>query len=66
MVREQALEKVQHAAHLAAEERVLDILLPPPKVNSWEEEAVPAPVQIPAARGKKSVRKKSFRNGETG
>ena len=60
MVREQALEKVQHAAHLAAEERVLDILLPPPKVNSWEEEASPAPAQS----GTREKFRAKLRNGE--
>ena len=60
MVREQALEKVQHAAHLAAEERVLDILLPPPKVNSWEEEARPAPAQS----GTREKFRDKLRNGE--
>ena len=60
MVREQALEKVQHAAHLAAEERVLDILLPPPKVNSWEEEASPAPAQS----GTREKFRDKLRNGE--
>ncbi len=39
MVREQAIGRVQEAAHLAAEERVLDILLPPPKADGWDEEA---------------------------
>ena len=60
MVREQALEKVQHAAHLAAEERVLDILLPPPKVNSWEEEASPAPAQS----GTREKFRAKLRNGD--
>lgn len=60
MVREQALEKVQHAAHLAAEERVLDILLPPPKTNSWEEEASPAPSQS----GTREKFRGKLRNGD--
>ena len=34
MTREQAKEKVQQRAHEAAEERVLDILLPPPRKAS--------------------------------
>jgi ATP-dependent HslUV protease ATP-binding subunit HslU len=60
MVREHALEKVQHAAHLAAEDRVLDILLPPPKVNSWDEEASPAPAQS----GTREKFRDKLRNGE--
>ena len=43
MVREQELEKVRDVAHSAAEERILDALLPPPRTSSWEEEATPAP-----------------------
>jgi len=39
MVREQELEKVQDAAAVATEERLLDILLPAPKTTNWEEEA---------------------------
>ncbi len=60
MVREHALEKVQESAHMAAEERVLDILLPPPKINSWDEEASPAPVQ---SNTREKFRDK-LRNGE--
>jgi ATP-dependent HslUV protease ATP-binding subunit HslU len=41
LVREQEMEKVQDVAHAAAEERVLDALLPPPRVSSWEEDATP-------------------------
>ncbi|WP_295513429.1 AAA family ATPase, partial [Thiolapillus sp.] len=41
MVKEQELVKVQDAAALAAEGRVLDILLPPPRTTSWEEDAAP-------------------------
>jgi len=39
MVREQEIEKVQDKAADAAEERVLDALLPGPKANSWETES---------------------------
>ena len=42
MVREQELAKVQDAAAAAAEERVLDILLPPPRANAWDDEPKPA------------------------
>jgi len=60
MVREQALEKVQHAAHLAAEDRVLDILLPPPKIDSWDEDASPAPAQS----GTREKFRDKLRNGD--
>ena len=39
MVREQEMEKVRDKAADAAEERVLDVLLPGPKRNSWETES---------------------------
>lgn len=39
MVREQEMEKVRDKAADAAEERVLDVLLPGPKLNSWETES---------------------------
>ena len=39
MVREQEMEKVRDVAREAAEERVLDALLPPPRTTSWEAEA---------------------------
>jgi len=47
MTREQAIEKVQNRALDAAEERVLDILLPPARGNSdtsddWEQDSSPA------------------------
>ena len=44
MVREQEMEKVRDVAREAAEERVLDALLPPPRSTGWEEEATPAAV----------------------
>ena len=44
MVRVQEMEKVRDVAADAAEERVLDALLPPPRSNtSWEDETVPVP-----------------------
>ena len=60
MVRQQELDKVQEPAAEAAEERVLDVLLPPPRTSSWEEEASPSPAQS-------STREKfrtKLRNGE--
>jgi ATP-dependent HslUV protease ATP-binding subunit HslU len=47
MVREQELEKVQDKAAEAAEERVLDALLPGPTVTSWEQESRPAEENSP-------------------
>src|SRR5210317_1115204 len=41
MVRVQEMEKVQDVAADAAEERILDVLLPPARTTSWEEETVP-------------------------
>jgi ATP-dependent HslUV protease ATP-binding subunit HslU len=41
MVREQAIEKVREPAAEAAEERVLDVLLPRPTVASWESDSNP-------------------------
>ena len=45
MVREQETGKVADAAAAAAEERVLDALLPPPRTTSWEQDSAPAPSQ---------------------
>jgi len=39
MVRVEEVDKVQDQAAEAAEERVLDVLLPSPKPNNWEEES---------------------------
>ncbi len=39
MVREQEMEKVKDKAADAAEERILDVLLPQPARNSWETES---------------------------
>ncbi|MGD1982821.1 MAG: ATP-dependent protease ATPase subunit HslU [Chromatiaceae bacterium] len=41
MVRVEEMDKVKDVAALAAEERVLDALLPPPRATSWDDEAVP-------------------------
>ena len=41
MVREQEMAKVSDEAAEAAEERVLDALLPPPRTDSWETDAAP-------------------------
>ena len=41
MVRVQEMDKVRDVAAAAAEERVLDALLPPARTSSWDDEAVP-------------------------
>jgi ATP-dependent HslUV protease ATP-binding subunit HslU len=61
MVREQELDKVQDQAMIAAEDRVLDILLPPPRVSAWEEDAQPEPAISSGTREKFRAR---LRNGE--
>ena len=61
MVRVEEMEKVRDVAQDAAEERVLDVLLPPPRVSSWEEEATPQREGGSATREK--FRQK-LRNGE--
>ncbi|WP_456445591.1 ATP-dependent protease ATPase subunit HslU [Thiolapillus sp.] len=52
LVREQELNKVQDVAAQAAEERILDILLPPPRVSAWEEDAKPEPAISSSTRDK--------------
>jgi ATP-dependent HslUV protease ATP-binding subunit HslU len=47
MVREQETAKVQDQAALAAEERVLDALLPAPQPDPWETDAAPARAESP-------------------
>ncbi len=61
MVRVQEMEKVQDVAAAAAEERVLDALLPPARTSSWEDEAVPVRTESGSTRDK--FRDK-LRNGE--
>ncbi len=61
MVREQELEKVQDKAADAAEERILDALLPRPKANSWETESDRGSHDDSATRNKLRIR---LRNGE--
>jgi ATP-dependent HslUV protease ATP-binding subunit HslU len=61
MVRVQEMEKVQDVAADAAEERVLDVLLPPARTTSWEEETVPVRSDGSATRDKFRIK---LRNGE--
>jgi ATP-dependent HslUV protease ATP-binding subunit HslU len=60
MVREEAMAKVQDKAADAAEERILDALLPRPKVTSWENDSSP-PRDDSATRDKFRIK---IRNGE--
>jgi ATP-dependent HslUV protease ATP-binding subunit HslU len=61
MVRVQEMEKVKDVAADAAEERVLDVLLPPARTSSWEDEATPARTENTATRDKFRIK---LRNGE--
>jgi ATP-dependent HslUV protease ATP-binding subunit HslU len=61
MVRVQEMDKVQDVAALAAEERVLDVLLPPARTTSWDDETVPVRSDGSSTRDK--FRDK-LRNGE--
>ena len=62
MVRVQEIAKVQDAAAAAAEERILDALLPPPRTQaSWEDEA--APVRTESSGTREKFRSK-LRDGE--
>jgi len=47
MVREQEMAKVQDQAALAAEDRVLDVLLPEPQRDPWETDATPVRAESP-------------------
>jgi len=59
LVREQEVDKLQDVALDAAEERILDALLPPARTSSWEDEATTA--QGSATRDKFRIK---LRNGE--
>ncbi|MGD8309287.1 MAG: ATP-dependent protease ATPase subunit HslU [Chromatiales bacterium] len=50
MVRQQEMEKVRDGARAAAEERVLDALLPAPRPTSFDEESRPAPTTAGGTR----------------
>jgi len=47
MVREQEMAKVQDPAALAAEDRVLDVLLPEPQRDPWDADATPVRAESP-------------------
>ncbi|HEB95373.1 MAG TPA: ATP-dependent protease ATPase subunit HslU [Sedimenticola thiotaurini] len=61
MVREQEMEKVKDKAADAAEERILDVLLPQPARNSWETESDREHREESPTRTKFRIR---LRNGE--
>ncbi len=61
MVREQEMEKVKDVAADAAEERVLDVLLPPPRNSNWEDDTTPVRSDGSATRDKFRIK---LRNGE--
>ena len=52
MVREQEMEKLKDTAAAAAEDRVLDALLPPPRTTNWEDDATPARLEATGTREK--------------
>ncbi len=62
MVRDHETEKVQDAARAAAEERVLDALLPAPRPTSFDEESRPS-LPAPSASTREKFREK-LRAGE--
>ncbi len=64
MIREQAVAKVKHRAFESAEERILDILLPPPRSGSSFDEFEQAPVkEAPESATRQKFRKK-LREGD--
>ncbi len=52
MVRVEEMDKVQDVAGAAAEERVLDALLPPPTTSTWEDESTPVRTEGGGTRDK--------------
>ncbi|HEX4869242.1 MAG TPA: ATP-dependent protease ATPase subunit HslU [Moraxellaceae bacterium] len=58
LTREQEAQKVEHRAREAAEERVLDALLPPPR-QGWDSASAPAPDS-----GTRNVFRRKLRDGE--
>src|SRR5690606_8171575 len=60
MTREQEMKKVDHRAYEAAEERILDALLPPARGSDWGG-STPPPTQD---SGTRQVFRKKLREGE--
>ena len=58
-IRESEKEKVRHRAEDAAEERILDALLPPPRTTSWEENS-----STPEPSSTRQKFRKKLREGE--
>lgn len=61
MVREQEMAKLHDVAVDAAEERILDALLPPARTSTWEDDATPMRAEGSATRDKFRIK---LRNGE--
>jgi len=62
--REVEKHKVRHRAEDAAEERILDALLPPPRTTSWEENAAPAEPSSTRQKFRKKLREGNLDNKE--
>ncbi|GGY52335.1 ATP-dependent protease ATPase subunit HslU [Bacterioplanes sanyensis] len=60
MLREQEMEKVSYRAEEAAEERILDVLLPPPRQTSWDTTEEPKAEDS----GTRQIFRKKLRQGE--
>ncbi len=60
MTREQEMQKVDHRAYEAAEERVLDALLPPARGNDWSQNSTPSATDS----NTRQVFRKKLREGE--
>jgi ATP-dependent HslUV protease ATP-binding subunit HslU len=61
MVREQEMEKVADEASLAAEERILDTLLPAPKPTGWDDDSTSS---TPVSSGTREKFRDKVRSGE--
>lgn len=60
MTREQEMQKVDHRAYEAAEERVLDALLPPARGSDWSQNSTPSS----ADSNTRQIFRKKLREGE--
>ncbi|MDQ8038075.1 MAG: ATP-dependent protease ATPase subunit HslU, partial [Pedobacter sp.] len=60
MTREQEMQKVDHRAYEAAEERVLDALLPPARGSDWNQNAAPSSTDS----NTRQIFRKKLREGE--
>ena len=64
MIRESEMDKVQHLAEDLAEERILDVLLPPARTNSSSEENPPSETGKDSQSSARQVFRKKLRQGE--